>query len=279
MRHKTISWLAKLAQAILLVLSTTGPARAAALAVEPLFIELAPGASAAVRVRNTSDAPTTVELSIEERAVDEQGTQTRTDAEDSFVLFPPQGVIAPQQVQVFRIQPLKIDPTKSHSYFLTVRQLPVKLDPIEGGGTQLQVVFAFDVAVHTVPRGARNDPVLVSAGLDTTQVEKVAAPDAPPPPVGGPRPAPVMETVPAMAVTLRNDGNKYLYLQDLDYDATGIDQAGNKIDLPDWNENAIVDAAQVALVPPGATRSFKLPLRGAPALKGIELRLRPRAGR
>jgi fimbrial chaperone protein len=254
------------------------PAMAGSLSVEPLFIELVPGASGAVRVRNTSDEPMTVELSVTERSVDAVGKQTRADADDAFILFPPQGIIAPQQVQVFRIQPLTPDPAKSRSYFLTVKQLPVKLDPIEGGGTRLQVVFAFDVAVHAVPRGAKSNMQFISSALDTMQVEKAPPADAPPLAPDAKRPKPEMETIPAIAVTLRNDGSKYLYLQDYEYMAAGVDEAGAKVEIPAWDPNAIIDAAKVSLVQPGAERTFKLPLRDLPKLKSVELRVRQRAG-
>ncbi|MEP7350741.1 MAG: fimbria/pilus periplasmic chaperone [Sphingorhabdus sp.] len=246
--------------------------------MEPLFVEVTPGSSGAVRVRNTSDAPTTVELSVVERTVDAFGVQSKTDAEDNFILFPPQGVIAPQGIQVFRMQPIAADPEKSRSYFLTIRQLPVKLGPIEGGGSRLQVVFAFDVAVHTTPRGSKADPQFVRAALDTTQIDKVPPADAAPLAPDAPRPKPEFETVPAVAVTLRNDGNKYFYLHDLEYVASGIDEAGNKVAIPSWDANAIIDAAKVSLVQPGATRTFKLPLRGLPKLKSVDVRIRQRPG-
>ena len=250
---------------------------AGSLSVEPLFVEVTPGSSGAVRVRNTSDAPMTVEQTVFERSVDAVGVQTRAAAEDSFILFPPQGAIAPQGIQVFRMQPIAADTQKSRSYYLTVKQLPVKLDPLEGGGTRLQVVFAFDVAVHTTPRGAKSDPQFVGAALDTTEVEKALPANTPPLAPGAPRPKPELETVPAIAVTVRNDGNKYFYLHDLDYIATGTDAAGNKIEIPSWEVNAIIDAAKVALVQPGATRTFKLPLRDVPALTSVEVRIRKRS--
>ncbi len=257
---------------------TGAPAWAGSLSVEPLFVEVTPGSSGAIRVRNTSDSPMTVELSVAERNVDAMGIQTKIDAEDAFILFPPQGVVAPQGIQVFRMQPISADPSKSHSYFLTVKQLPVKLDPIAGGGSRLQVVFAFDVAVHTTPRGSKSDAKFVGAALDTTQIEKAPPANAPPLAANTPRPKPEFETVPAIAVTVRNDGNKYLYLHDLDYIATGIDAAGNKVEIPNWDMNAIIDAAKVSLVQPGATRTLKLPIRNTPALKSVEVRIRQRAG-
>ncbi len=261
-----------------MLIAPLNSAFAGALSVEPLFIELAPGASGAVRVRNTSDAPMTVELTVDERSIDVNGKQSRTDAEEAFILFPPQGVIAPQQVQIFRIQPLTSDSEKSRSYFLTVKQLPVKLAPIEGGGTRLQVVFAFDVAVHNTPRGSKSNMQFVSASLDTTQIEKAPAADAPPQARDAQKPTPEFETIPAVAVKIRNDGNKYLYLHEYDYVVTGIDENGAKVEIPSWDENAIIDAAKVSLVQPGAERIFKLPLRGQPTLKSVDVRIRQRAG-
>jgi fimbrial chaperone protein len=143
----------------------------------------------------------------------------------------------------------------------------------------VQVVFAFDVAVHTTPRGAKAKPEFVSAALDTVQILKTPVPtSAQAAKPGEPKPKLEMETVQAIAVTVRNDGNKYLYLQNLDYVATGIDQAGNNVAIPSWNDDAIIDAAKVPLVSPGATRTVKLPLRGLPPLKSVDVRIRERAG-
>jgi fimbrial chaperone protein len=260
-----------------ILLFACAPVQANSLSVEPLFVEVTPGSAGAIRVRNTSDKPMSIELFFNERQVSETGIQNRLDAEDAFVLFPPQAVIAPQSLQVFRFQPVLTETSKSQSFYLTVRQLPVQLEPIDGGGTRLQVVFAFDVAVHTTPRGSKADPQFVSAALDTMQIEKAPAADAQPLAPDAKRPKPEFETVPAIAVTLRNDGNKYMYLQDLEYVAIGLDESGKKIEIPSWDVNAIIDAAKVPLLQPGATRTFKLPLRGIPTLKSVDVRIRKRS--
>src|SRR5690606_11070198 len=146
------------------ILPPSQPANAESLAVEPLFIETQPGQSAAIRVRNSSSVRQTVEVSIAERVADEAGEVARVPADDDFILFPPQSVIEPNSVQVFRAQSINPTLDRSKSYYITVRQLPVDLtmDPV-AGGAQLQVVFAFDVAMHTVPRGAASNAVISSA--------------------------------------------------------------------------------------------------------------------
>jgi fimbrial chaperone protein len=255
--------------AALFVHSAPGVAQ---LAVEPLFLEVAPGQSAAIRARNTSDKPMTLELDIAQRHVDKAGVQTRTPADDAFILIPPQAVVPPLGSQVFRLQSLPTGGAESKSYFVTVRQLPVKLDE-SGGAAQLQMVFAFDVAVHIIPPGAQAKPEVVSATLSRTTVA----------PANGTAPSsndqsktPERVEVPAVEVTLRNAGTKYLYLQDLDFVATGTDSSGAKIDLPGWDQDAVIDAAGVTLVEPGAERTFKLPLREAPALRSVSVEVRQR---
>jgi fimbrial chaperone protein len=247
---------------------------AAQLAVEPLFLEVAPGQSVAIRARNTSEKPMTLEIEIARRHVDKNGVQTRTAADDDFIAIPPQAVVPPLGSQVFRLQALPYQGAESRSYFVTVHQLPVKLGEIEGGGAQLQMVFAFDVAVHTIPPGVEAKPEIVSAAPSTTTVAPPNAEKAP----GATNQADAKDRieVPAVEVTLRNAGTKYLYLQNLEFIATGVDASGAKVDLPRWDQNEIIDAAGVTLVEPGAERTFKLPLRNGPALKSVSVEVRQR---
>lgn len=268
---KFFSPMAVLASAMLIHPS----AASAQLAVDPLFVEVAPGQSAAIRARNTSDKPMTLELNVEARHVSREGAQSRTGGEDDFVLIPPQAIVPAQGSQVFRLQALPTGQTESKSYFVTVHQLPVEMGEIEGGGAQIQMVFAFDVAVHVVPKGAEAKPEMVSAGLSTMMIADKAK-SAPPAPNAAADPKAPTRQVPAVEIALRNAGTKYLYLQDLDYVATGIDQAGAKVDLPRWDQPAVIDAAGVTLVEPGAERVFKLPLEGVPALKSVQVEIRQR---
>jgi fimbrial chaperone protein len=241
------------------------------LAVEPLFVEVAPGQSAAIRARNTSDKPMTLELEIEARHVSRDGVQTRTPADDDFIAIPPQAVVPAQGTQVFRLQAIPTGEAQTKSYFVTVHQLPVKMENIPGGGAQLQMVFAFDVAVHVVPNGVEAKPELVGARLSTMMVDERKDTN------GGAANAEALKIqVPAVEITLRNAGAKYLYLQNFEYIATGIDGSGAEIELPRWQEKDVVDSAGVTLVEPGAERVFKLPLRNAPALKSVQVEIRAR---
>src|SRR3546814_18060997 len=121
------SWLRSTLLGAALILHPVQSANAQSLAVEPLFIETQPGQSAAVRVRNSSSVRQTVEVSIAERVANEAGEVIRVPADDDFILFPPQGVIEANGVQVFRAQSINPAIDRSKSYYITVRQLHVDL--------------------------------------------------------------------------------------------------------------------------------------------------------
>ena len=248
---------------IIATLLFSNQAWANSLGVDPLFVEMLPGKSTAVRVTNFSDIDTPVELFINERVVDQTGQQTRKDAEDEFIIFPPQAVIKANKTQVFRLQTLQKDLNESKSYFLSVRQLPVDLGQNEGR-VKLQVVFAFDVAVHLIPRGIKARPIIENVKLTSLEIATESE-------TGG-----ASETVPAVELTLRNDGNKFLYLQDQNYIATGIDADGSPLDNIEWTVEEILSAVKVVLVNPGSSRTFKLPLPEGLSPKELSINIKPR---
>jgi len=250
---------------------------AASLGVQPLFLEVRPNQSGALRVTNSADVPVSVELMVYKRVVDESGVQTRVPADDDFIIFPPQGVLKPSSVQVFRLQSILTDLSKSESYYITVRQVPVDFKDIPGGGTQIQVVFAFDAAVHVIPNGAQADPQVISSGMGQTTVE-VPTGEFDNSNEGAPQEILKEEEVPALTVKLRNDGTKYMYLQDLEYVASGTKPDGDEAKFPSWTRDEIIDAVKVVLVAPGATRNIKLPLPAGFNVNNVSVRVKERSG-
>lgn len=236
-----------------------GKANAQSIGVEPLFLEVSPTESSALRVRNSSASTVTVEIEVAERFVDENGVQTRKPADDDFLLFPPQAIVAPSSLQVFRMQPIGASTTQSKSYFVTVRQVPVQLPDIEGEGARLRVVFAFDSAVHVVPKGAKPEPVLVSAAPSRMEME-IPTEEFKTESNGSQTRIMKKVEVPAAEFTMRNDGNKYYYLQYLQFSGSFTDEQKGQVKLPDWTQDDILKAIRVSLVTPGSTRKFKLPL-------------------
>ena len=233
---------------------------ASSLGVEPLFLQISPTQSAAIRVSNPSDVVQSVEVYIHERQIDEQGAQTRIPADDDFIVFPPQAAIKSGSTQVFRIQPIAPDLTQSRSYFVTVRQVPVDFDPSDSEGARVRVVFAFDAAVHVIPNGAKSDVVVREARMGTTTLRRSTGEYRLDEESG--EQIEVMEdvTLPAAVVTVENLGNKFEYAQNLDFDLSGTAPDGSSADFPDWSVDEIIKGVRVVLIPPGTTRELALPL-------------------
>jgi fimbrial chaperone protein len=261
MGHRSF-WHAAAAVALLAAIAGA-PSRANAqssVGVEPLLLEVQPGASAAMRMRNNGQSPSTVEVRVFERMIDENGLQTRREADDDFIIFPPQAVVPAQSLQVFRVQPINPAEAKSRSYFVSIRQVPVVL-PNTGteGAAQVQLLFAFDSAVHIVPKGATAKPVLVSTSPGKVTLQ-IATGERRKLEGGGDEPVIAPKEFPAVTMTVRNDGNKFFYLQNMQFKGSWTDTAGVKHDLPAYSVDQIINAAGVTLVPPGSTRRFSLPL-------------------
>jgi fimbrial chaperone protein len=251
-------------------------ARAASLGVEPLLLEISPNQSAAIRVRNGSDLDIPVEVFVFRRDVDEDGNQIRVPADDDFIIFPPQATIKADKRQVFRVRPVTVDPSKSTSYYISFSQVPESMESFEGGGAKLQVVFAFDAAVHVVPRKAEAKPVIRSAALDTMTItretgELVAQED------GSQVPITQDVTVPAVTIDMENEGNKFLYLHQQAFTATltGDDGTSQKVV---WDTDEVIKAAKVTLLEPTERRQLKLPLPDGMMAATVDMKVAPRPG-
>ena len=141
-----------------------GATIASAYQVSPMIYDLTPsgrGATAVLRVQNDSPRPITIEMTVEKRNFDEQGNESRTPAEDDFIIFPPQAVIAANTTQAIRVQyagPQNLE--RSVMYVVTVKQIPVTLPA--NGPSGVQFVFNFGTVANVVPPGARANVEVVS---------------------------------------------------------------------------------------------------------------------
>ncbi len=136
------------------------PSPAAAFRVDPMSADLAssgPNAKAEIRIENPHDHPITIELVAEQRDFDANGKETRTPAEDDFLIFPPQTLIQPGKTQLVRYQYIgdpKIPATKA--YVINVRQLPIDLKPDAQSG--MKFLYNFGLARYVIPEGAAAVP-------------------------------------------------------------------------------------------------------------------------
>lgn len=153
-------WIVRIALAAL----AAAAAPALGYQVSPMIYDLAPtgsGASTVLRVQNDSDKPITIELVAEKRSFDENGGEHRSPADDDFMLFPPQAVIAANASQAIRVQYIGAPGlTHSETYTVTVKQIPIQL-PADAK-TGVQVLFNFSTLANVVPAGAKTDVRVVS---------------------------------------------------------------------------------------------------------------------
>jgi len=233
-------------------------AHASSIGVEPLFLEVAPSQSAAIRVRNTSEQAIPVEVLVFKRDVDAAGKQTRIPADDDFIIFPPQASLKASGTQVFRLRPLDNTKTNSQSYYVSFRQVPAPLAPSEENGARIQVVFSFDAAVHVVPRKAKSDVVLKTSRASNMSVKEATGEVKS---LKNGRQVDVMKevTVPAVEIEIENTGNKYLYLHEQEFTATVTDISG-KTSTHKWVNDDVSKHVRVTLVEPNEARTFTLPL-------------------
>ncbi|MBC6404382.1 MAG: molecular chaperone [Rhodospirillales bacterium] len=141
------------------------PGQALAFRFGPIIEYFAPYGSDSkktYRAENESDAPIAVQISLKRRQMALDGSETLSDAEDDFVVFPPQFIIGPGQIRSVRIQWLgDPQPETELAYRIVAEQLPVDLQPQDG--PSLQFLIRYMASLYIVPPGARSDIALLEA--------------------------------------------------------------------------------------------------------------------
>lgn len=125
--------------------------------VQPMVFELATlgnDSSQSLRIDNTTQNPLTMEFSASKIILDEFGNETREPADDDFLVYPPQTLVAAGQSQVVKVKYVG-DPTitQSQAYRVSAKQLPVNLDRAEGAG--VGILINFDTLVNVSPPKAK----------------------------------------------------------------------------------------------------------------------------
>ncbi|MBD0866649.1 MAG: molecular chaperone, partial [Rhodobacteraceae bacterium] len=97
------------------------------------FAPYGPDSKKTYRAENESAAPMAVQISLKRRQMALDGSETLSDAEEDFVVFPPQFLLGPGQVRSIRVQWLgDPQPEVELAYRIIAEQLPVDLQP-QGG--------------------------------------------------------------------------------------------------------------------------------------------------
>jgi len=142
----------------------------------PIRMEFEPsgrGANQAFRLENDSSNSVPVQISMLTRQMDLDGKETNAPAEDEFLVYPPQILLNPNQVQTVRVKWLGAPkPEKELAYRILAEQLPVNLEKEKAGGSRINLLVRYLGAVYIVPKGAKADVVLESAVPQTDAAGK-----------------------------------------------------------------------------------------------------------
>ncbi|MFQ4137366.1 molecular chaperone [Nodosilinea sp. PGN35] len=124
------------------------------------------------QVRSTGDQPVAIEIRVTERQIDLHGRETRPDAEDHFIVYPPQILLQPGQAQTVRVTWLG-EPTPTHElpFRLIAEQLPIALDRPEVSVTtpvvRINALYKYVASLYVTPQGGRPDVVLTGVSHQT----------------------------------------------------------------------------------------------------------------
>jgi fimbrial chaperone protein len=142
----------------------------------PIRMEFEPagrGANQAFRLENDSSNSVPVQISMLTRQMDPDGKETNAPAEDDFLVYPPQVLLKPKQVQTVRVKWLgNPKPEKELAYRILAEQLPVDLDKEKQSGARINLLVRYLGSVYIVPKGAKADVLLESAVPQTDAAGK-----------------------------------------------------------------------------------------------------------
>jgi fimbrial chaperone protein len=140
---------------------------AAALKITPFKVSVAPGTQGATqvfRIENNSAAPAAIQVSALTWDIGPDGREINHDAEDEFIVFPAQLVLAPYESKSVRVQWLGDTPLESErAYRLLAEQIPVSLQNTPPSGIAVRFLLRFKAALYVTPPHARSDIQLQDA--------------------------------------------------------------------------------------------------------------------
>jgi fimbrial chaperone protein len=202
----------------------------------PITQDFAPEGADAMRtfrVTNTGNEEIAVRISMFSRALEEDGSEVRTEVDDEFVVFPSRVVVEPGNTQVIRVQ-WRGGPVESEqAYRIVAEQLPVDFNAEDEEGSNLNILFRYVGSAYIVPDGAQPDVEVESARVSNTG------------------------DGPVLTLRIANDGTAHTILQELT--VTVRSDGGNQAtllpeDLPDLaGTNLLAGAARRVRVPlPGS---------------------------
>ena len=148
--------------------------------LETVSVDFSPSGSSATQsfiLKSTGDKPVAIQLGMATREISLGGKETNVDADDQFMIYPPQLVIPPGEQQTVRVTWLGDPiPTKELAFRIIAEQVPVDLTEIkqteEGKTVSIRVLLRYLGSVYIKPEGVASKLVLESA---SSQKDKTGA--------------------------------------------------------------------------------------------------------
>ncbi len=113
-------------------------------------------------IENDGASNIAVELSVRERRMAEDGTETLGETTD-ITVFPPQIIIPPGDKRTVRVSyTLKDIPEREKNYRLIAEQLPLKVDAKSKAQAGIKMLMKYVAALYATPPNTRADIKLIS---------------------------------------------------------------------------------------------------------------------
>lgn len=240
---------------LLLVTALALTTPALAMRVSPMVIEMesrGTDATARIEVQNINPGNLAFETRVFRMNIDAEGEITETPADEDFLIFPPQGVLPASGRQVVRLQWLgDPEPDTSQSYYVSIEQLPVALEPTatDSVGAQVQILYNMRALVVVAPPGAKPD-------VSATKVEQAFYQ---PPAAPGAAEQPEMQD--GVAITLTNTGRRHAMMANFAWQLVGTDKDGKWLRV-DISPEELTQAIGTGFVPAQGERIFRVPVAG-----------------
>ena len=140
------------------------------LEVAPLFLDVVarPGGEAQLRIENGFATPAAFTVQLRRRDLAPDGTELGTSAaDDEFLVYPPQFLVAPTNSQIIRLQWLGQRPLqRTEAYYLVVEQLPLTLaDQPSDAGAEVTMLVSVFVHLYVSPPEATSNIVITRADV------------------------------------------------------------------------------------------------------------------
>ena len=224
------------------------------LEVAPLFLDVAarPGGEAQLRIENGFSTPAAFTVQLRRRDLAPDGTELGTSvADDDFLVYPPQFLVAPTTSQIVRLQWLGQRPLqRTEAYYLVVEQLPLTLgdQPSEAGAEVTMLISVF-VHLYVSPPEATSDIVISNAA---------AQPDGQ-----------------LVLIDILNEGARYALLRHGVLSIECLNDVGSVIRSARFAGDDLAAILPSTLVPANGRRTITVPFEGSADCRSVTAQYNP----